>query len=94
MDTTTVGKYLPLFPKKLGKGKPLEMILNFKNFDVKFGRYDTDVIIGYTACLDFRLSSEHTKTVFYDEIKVITSASVRNEDNVLYMKLLSHKLDN
>jgi hypothetical protein len=37
MDTTTVGKFLPIFPKKLGKGKPLEMILSFKNFDVKFG---------------------------------------------------------
>jgi len=37
MDTTTVGEFLPIFPKKLGKGKPLDMILNFKNFDVKFG---------------------------------------------------------
>jgi len=37
MDTTTVGEFLPIFPKKLGKGKALNMILSFKHFDVKFG---------------------------------------------------------
>jgi len=50
--------------------------------------------MGYTACLDFRLDGEYSESVFYDEIKVITSGSVRNEDNVLFMEVLSHKLDN
>lgn len=54
MDSTTVGKYLPLFSEKLGKGMPLHAWVQFKNIDVKFGQYDTDVIFSYTACLRFR----------------------------------------
>jgi len=77
MDTTTVGKYIPLFKEKLGKGKPLEMYLNFKNIDVKFGEYDTDVIMSYVACVRFKLDKPNSKTLFYDELRVVTTGQVK-----------------
>lgn len=33
---------------------PLHAILRFKNIDVKFGEYDTDVILSYTAEIRFK----------------------------------------
>jgi len=93
MDTDSVGKYLTLFKNAGGKGKkkPMTALLEFKEFDIKFGEYDTDVIISYTACLNFKMDG---KTLIYDELRAITSGSVRSEDDILYMKILSHKLDN
>jgi len=94
MNTTSVGKFIPLFKEKLGRNKPLQLFLDFKNIDVKFGEYDTDVILSYTACVSFRLDKPKAKTLFYDELKIVTTGQVRQEDNVLYVKILSHKLDN
>ena len=34
------------------------------------------------------------KDLFYDELRMVTTGSVRTEDDVLYMQILSHKLDN
>ena len=45
MDSTTVGKYMPIFKEKLGKGVPMEAIVRFKDIKVKFAEYDTDVIL-------------------------------------------------
>jgi hypothetical protein len=106
MDSTTVGKYMPLFKEKLGKGMPLHAYLRFKNIDVKFGQYDTDLIISYTACLKFKEDTGATKTsksghtysdlkdLFYDEYRVVTTGSISTKDDVLYVQILSHKLDN
>jgi len=48
-----------------------------KDVDVKFGEYDTDIILSYTACLDFRYEEEHSTSFFYDELNIITDGSVR-----------------
>jgi hypothetical protein len=88
MDSTTVGKYMPLFSEKLGKGMPLHAYLRFKDIDVKFGEYDTDIILSYTACLRFKEDTGATKTtkngstykdlksLFYDELRVVTTGSI------------------
>jgi len=89
MDSTTVGQYMPLFTEKLGKGKPLHAWLQFKNIDVKFGQYDTDIILSYTACLRFREDTGATKEtkakgtvadlkdLFYDELPIVTTGSLK-----------------
>jgi len=96
MDTSTVGKFFPLFKDagKEGKDgkKPMEVLLDLKDIDVKFGYYDTDVIFEYTACINFKVTGG--KTLIYDELRVITSGSIKSEEDILYMRILSHKLDN
>lgn len=89
MDSTTVGYYMPLFIEKLGKGKPLHAWLNFKDIDVKFGQYDTDMIFSYTLCMRFREDTGETKEtkakgtvpdlkdLFYDELRIVTTGSVK-----------------
>jgi len=106
MDSTSVGYFLPLFVEKLGKGVPLEAFLRIKDIDMKFGEYDTDVIISYTACLKFKKDTMHTKKtktghdieqwdeLFYDEFRIVSTGSMKTKDDVLYMQILSHKLDN
>jgi len=37
MDSTTMGKFMPIFKEKLGKGMPIDAYLRFKDVDVKFG---------------------------------------------------------
>lgn len=106
MDSTTVGKFMPLFTEKLGKGVPLHAFLSFKSIDVKFGEYDTDLIISYTACIKFREDTGekvHTKLdgdvprlkdLFYDELRVVTTGSLKTEEDTVKVQILSHKLDN
>jgi len=106
MDSTTVGKFLPLFSEKLGKGMPLHAWLRFKDIDMKFGEYDTDLIMSYTVGLRFREDTGATKEtkykgtvpdlkdLFYDELRVVTTFSMKIEDDILYAQILSHKLDN
>jgi hypothetical protein len=84
---------------------PLHAFLRFKGVNVKFGEYDTDVIISYTACIRFKEDTGKTKkegkekglkdlkTLFYDEFKVVTTGSVKTRDDTLYLEILSHKLD-
>lgn len=102
MDSTTVGKYMPLFREKLGKDVPLHAMFHFKSVDVKFGEFDTDVILSYTLCIRFKeddgKSKGHEirklKDLFYDELRIVTTGSIKTREDTLYMQILSHKLDN
>jgi len=76
-DTTYLKKYLPLFYEKLGKNKPMEFHMRVKNIDVKFGQYDTDIIVSYTLCIDFKEDKQHNKSVFYDELKMVTTGMMK-----------------
>lgn len=67
--------------------------VSFKKIDVKFGEFDTDVIISYTVCLSFMLDKKDSKILMYDELKVVTTGDIKQEDNVLWVKILTHKLD-
>lgn len=98
MDSTSVGYYIPLFKEKLPKNMPLHAIVRFKNINFKFGQYDTDVIVSYTLCIKFeeddgkhhksKASGKdiHTyKALFYDELPIVTTGSVKTKDDVVYM---------
>lgn len=88
--TSTIGKHFPILIKKLGKNKPLHGYVTFKDFNVIFGSFDTDVIASYTVA--FALYLENGKEVIYDELKMVTSAKVRSENDVVYVTLLKNKL--
>lgn len=93
LSTETVGKYLGIIKKHAPRNKEMKVMLNFKDIEVKFGEYDTDIILSYTTCVKFLLADDD-KELMYDEIRMITSGSVRNDENTLYAKVLSHKIDN
>jgi hypothetical protein len=55
----------------------MEFHMRVKNIDVKFGQYDTDIIVSYTLCIDFKEDKEHNKSVFYDELKMVTTGMMK-----------------
>jgi hypothetical protein len=89
--TSSLGKHFPILQKKLGKNKPLHGYVTFKDFNVIFGSFDTDVIASYTTC--FALYSDDTgKELIYDELKMVTSAKVKSDNDKVYISLLKNKL--
>jgi len=64
-----------------------------KNIDVKFGQFDTDIIISYTLCIDFKEDKEHNKSVFYDELKMVTTGMMKTQNDIMVFNVISHKLD-
>lgn len=91
----------------MGKGKPIHLDLSFKDVTVLYGQYDTNIIIEYTICLDFKpddpgsnksgTPADHNQgnaeTVFYDEIHLITSLEVDVKQDVMQIQILQHKMD-
>lgn len=89
--TTSLGKHFPILEKKLGKNKELEGYATFKDIDVIFGSFDSDVIISYTVCFSLRLADDH-KEFIYDELRMVSSAKIRSENDMVFPTLLKNKL--
>jgi len=49
-NTTTLGKHFPLLQEKIDADLQLYSHVFFKDINVLFGSYDTDVIVSYTVC--------------------------------------------
>jgi len=92
-DSSAFAKHIPIFKEKLGPGKPLRSKISFKNVNVLFGQYDSDIIIDYTTCLSFYLDGLGSNELIYDEIKMVTSLNMKAENDVLFIDLLSNKLN-
>lgn len=88
--TTSLGKHFPLLEKKLGKNRELHGFATFKDIQVIFGNFDTDVILSYTAA--FQINMENGDEVIYDELKMVTSAKVSSENDRVFVTLLKNKL--
>ena len=88
--TTSLGKHFPLLEKKLGKNRELHGFATFKDIQVIFGNFDTDVILSYTAC--FQINLENGDEIIYDELKMVTSAKVASENDRVFVTLLKNKL--
>ena len=61
-----------------------------KNVNVKFGKFDTDIILTYTLSIDFRLG---TKSQFYDELHMVTTMQLTTDNDIMNFKIIKHKLD-
>jgi len=92
-DTTFLAPHIPLFQEKMGADVPLHLDVSIKNPVVLFGQFDTDVIIEYTACMSWRADLLGATEVLYDELRMITSFDMKQENDINYIKLLNHKLD-
>lgn len=88
--TTSLGKHFPLLEKKLGKNRELHGYATAKDIQVIFGNFDTDVILSYTVC--FQLNLDNGDEIIYDELKMVTSAKVKSEDDRVFITLLKNKL--
>lgn len=92
-NSTTIAQQIPIFQEKLGDDIPIQLTLSFKDVNVIFGQYDTDMILEYTAQLRFHEYGATGQELLYDELKMITSMDMTADDDILYIKLLNHKLD-
>lgn len=90
LTTTSLGKHFPILEKKLGKNRELNGYVTYKDVNVIFGSFDTDVILSYTV--SFQLNLDNGDEIIYDELKMVTSAKVRSEDDNVYVTLLKNKL--
>lgn len=45
---------------------------NFKDIDVKFGKFGSNVILTYTACVSVEVAGTN-EVALYDELKMMTS---------------------
>ena len=66
--------------------------MKFKDVTVQFGKFDADVVLEYTLCLQYTLA-ETGEELLYDELKMITSMTVRAEDDIVFIEILKHKID-
>jgi hypothetical protein len=89
-DSSYIAPQIPLFEEKLGENVTLALDIHMKNAEVILGQFDTDMIVEYTLCMSWFASS---KEVLYDEVKMISSMDMTSENDILYIKLLNHKLD-
>ena len=62
-----------------------------KDVNVLFGQYDTDMILEFTACMQF--SDFGNKELMYDEVKMILSMNIEADDDILFIKILNLKHD-
>ena len=83
---------MPIFEQKLGKNKPLKMLIKFSHFETQFGKYDTDCIFDYTMGISWYLDTLGSKELIYDEIKMVTSANLKTDNDLLFIDILNHKL--
>ena len=81
-STSSIAKdaKIGMFERKLGKNIDLAGEFKLKNFDVKFDRYDTDVILEYTLCLELKKHKKDAKPFFYDELHVVTTGTVETTE--------------
>jgi len=103
--STSLRNHIPLFFQKLGHNKKLRLDLTFKDVKVLFGNFDTDLIFEYTMIMnwlpdDAGASKPGAKgtvgskeTIFYDEFKMVSTATLEVTDDVGYLNILNHKLD-
>lgn len=95
-DTTSLEKHFPILKDKLGEDVALCGYATFKDVNVIFGSFDTDVIVSYTVAFqlekDCQADGAGGQEVMYDELKMVTSAKIRSENDMLFVTLLKNKL--
>lgn len=85
---------IPIFYQKIGGDIPMKIEVHYKDFKVMYGKFDSDIIFEYTACIGFFMNSDlNKKEVLYDEIPMIASLDMTMADDVAFMHILNLKHD-
>ncbi len=89
--TSSINQHLPVFENKIGKNIPLKARIIFKDLNVIFGKFDSDIIVEYSASYAvWELKTE--KMLILDEIPMITSMNMKMEDDIVYFDVLKHMI--
>lgn len=67
--------------------------LGFKNINVLFGSFDSDLILEYTLTITVFKYEDATNEIFYDELRMVTSSKVEAKDDIVYFTILKNKLE-
>lgn len=89
-DSSFIAPQIPLFEEKLGANVTLYMDMHMKDVKVLFGQFDTDMIFEYTLAVTWFGAG---KELMYDEHKMISSMDMTATNDIMFIKLLNHKLD-
>lgn len=92
-NSSSIAKHIPMFQEKIGSNQPLKLELSFKDVSIKFGQFDTDVVMEYTMGLDFALDQKDSESLFKDELKMITSFNMQTVDDKMMINVLMHKMN-
>jgi hypothetical protein len=92
-DTSNFGDHIPLFKRKLGEKKPLSATLGYRDMNVKFGIWETDIVLDYTLLITVFDGSDWEKEIFYDEIRVVTALKIETDNDVVYITIVKNKMN-
>jgi len=92
-DTSSIAAHLPLFQQKLGPNKPLKARVGANHISVTLGQFDCDLILDYTLEFAIFEDTANSKELIYDEIRIITSADITTENDIVSIKVLENKLN-
>jgi len=84
---------MPIFERKLGKNKPLKMNISFSHIQAFFGKFDTDVVLDYVMNIAFSVDKVGGEEIIFDQIRMITSANIKTDNDLMFIDILNHKLD-
>jgi hypothetical protein len=62
--------------------------------NVKFGIWETDIVLDYTLLVTVFDGSDWKNEVFYDEIRVVTALKVETDNDIVYITIVKNKLNN
>ena len=89
--STSLNQHLPIFEQKIGKNIPLKARIILKDLNVIFGKFDSDIIVEYSA--SYAVWEEISqKMLILDEIPMITSMNMKMDDDVVYLDVLKHMI--
>ena len=89
--STSLNQHLPIFEQKIGKNVPLKARIILKDLNVIFGKFDSDIIVEYSA--SYAVWEEISKKMLIlDEIPMITSMNMKMDDDVVYLDVLKHMI--
>ena len=89
--STSLNQHLPIFEQKIGKNVPLKARIILKDLNVIFGKFDSDIIVEYSA--SYAVWEEISqKMLILDEIPMITSMNMKMDDDVVYLDVLKHMI--
>jgi len=62
--------------------------------NVKFGIWETDIVLDFTLLVTVFDGSDWKNEVFYDEIRVVTALKVETDNDIVYITIVKNKLNN
>ena len=91
-DTKTLEPIIPIFYEKLNKTSEMEVKFHMREVSTHFS--NEGIEFKYTLCMSWNTHGYGgARHLLYDEVKMITTLDMDTENDIMFINLLSHKLD-